>query len=96
MVGDGDGLDNGNALWGQQGYQFLPQFLDTLAENYGAGLRLLDFMGAPELSRLAIGADLIVMGTRGLTGIKHVVLGSVAERTLRLASCPVLAVKHAD
>lgn len=40
-----------------------------------------------------IGADLIVMGTRGLTGLKHVLLGSVAERTLRLAPCSVLAVK---
>jgi nucleotide-binding universal stress UspA family protein len=40
-----------------------------------------------------LGADLIVMGTRGLTGLKHVVLGSVAERTLRLAPCPVLTVK---
>jgi nucleotide-binding universal stress UspA family protein len=37
--------------------------------------------------------DLIVIGTRGLTGLKHVLLGSVAERTLRLAPCPVLAVK---
>ena len=40
-----------------------------------------------------IGADLIVMGTRGLTGIRHVMLGSVAERTVRLAPCPVLTVK---
>ena len=40
-----------------------------------------------------IGADLIVMGTRGLTGLKHVMLGSVAERTLRIAPCPVLTVK---
>ena len=39
-----------------------------------------------------VGADLIVMGTRGLTGLKHVVLGSVAERTLRHAPCPVLTV----
>lgn len=39
------------------------------------------------------GADLIVMGTRGLTGLKHVMLGSVAERTIRIAPCPVLTVK---
>ncbi len=40
-----------------------------------------------------IGADLIVMGTRGLSGIKHVMLGSVTERTIRQAACPVLSVK---
>ena len=38
-------------------------------------------------------ADLIVMGTRGLTGLKHVALGSVAERVVRLAPCDVLTVK---
>ena len=38
-------------------------------------------------------ADLIVMGSRGLTGIKHALLGSVAERTVRSAPCPVLTVK---
>jgi nucleotide-binding universal stress UspA family protein len=42
-----------------------------------------------------VGADLIVMGTRGLTGLKHVLLGSVAERTIRTASCPVMTVKDA-
>jgi nucleotide-binding universal stress UspA family protein len=40
-----------------------------------------------------LSADLIVMGTRGLSGLQHVVLGSVAERTVRLAPCPVLTVK---
>jgi nucleotide-binding universal stress UspA family protein len=40
-------------------------------------------------------ADLIVMGTRGLTGLKHVVLGSIAERVVRTAPCPVLTVKVA-
>jgi serpin B len=43
-----------NAIWGQKGYQFLPTFLDVLAENYGAGLRILDFANEPENSRLTI------------------------------------------
>ena len=42
------------------------------------------------------GANLIVMGTRGLGGIKHVMLGSTAERTVRIAPCPVLTVKGDD
>jgi len=43
-----------------------------------------------------IKADLIVMGTRGLSGLKHAMLGSVAERVVRLAPCPVLTVKHPE
>lgn len=43
-----------------------------------------------------LGADLIVMGTHGRTGLAHVFLGSVAERTLRRATCPVLTVQGAD
>jgi len=41
------------------------------------------------------GADLIVMGTRGLSGLMHVMLGSVAERTARRAPCPVMTVHAA-
>ena len=40
-----------------------------------------------------LSADLIVIGTYGLTGLKHVLLGSVAERVIRHAPCPVLTVK---
>lgn len=40
-----------------------------------------------------LGADLIVMGTHGRTGLAHAFLGSVAERTLRRAPCPVLSVR---
>ena len=40
------------------------------------------------------GADIIVMGTHGRTGIAHAMLGSVAERLVRIAPCPVLTVRH--
>ena len=39
------------------------------------------------------GADLIVMSTHGRTGLQHVLLGSVAEKVVRLAPGPVLTVK---
>jgi universal stress protein A len=38
--------------------------------------------------------DLIVMATHGRTGLAHVLLGSVAEKVVRKASCPVLTIKH--
>lgn len=37
--------------------------------------------------------DLIVMGTHGRTGLKHVLIGSVAEKVVRHADCPVLVVR---
>jgi len=43
-----------------------------------------------------LGADLIVMGTRGRSGLEHVLLGSVAEHTLRIAPCPVVTVPLRD
>ena len=43
-----------NAIWGQKDFHFESDFLDTLAANYGAGLRLLDYIQAPEESRVTI------------------------------------------
>jgi nucleotide-binding universal stress UspA family protein len=40
--------------------------------------------------------DLIVIGTRGHTGLKHLLLGSVAERVVQKAACAVLTVKARD
>jgi universal stress protein A len=37
--------------------------------------------------------DLVVLGTHGRSGLKHVLLGSVAEKVLRHAACPVLVVR---
>jgi serpin B len=52
--GEGFKLNVVNAIWGQKDYSFLPTFLDVLAENYGAGLRILDFINETEQSRLTI------------------------------------------
>ncbi len=40
--------------------------------------------------------DLIVMATHGRTGLSHILLGSVAERVVRKAPCPVLTVRHPE
>ena len=41
------------------------------------------------------GADLIVIGTHGRTGVEHVIFGSTAEKVVRMAPCPVLTVRQA-
>ena len=40
--------------------------------------------------------DIIVMGTHGRTGVGHMLMGSVAEKVVRKAPCPVLTVRHPD
>lgn len=58
----------------------------------------LDQMGPPAdvIAEVAvkISADLIVMVTHGRRGLARLVEGSVAEKVLRIAPCPVLAVRH--
>ncbi len=66
----------------------------TALEAKGIAARTLLVDGVPETAILEVAsresADAIVLGTHGRTGLSHVVLGSVAERVLRLAPCPVL------
>ena len=56
--------------------------------------KLLQGVPVAEIVQLAksAGCDLIVMGTHGRTGIAHALIGSVAERVVRTAPCPVLVV----
>ncbi len=50
---------------------------------------------ADEIVRIAkeTGADMIVLGTHGWTGIRHLLMGSVAEKVVKGAHCPVLVVR---
>lgn len=74
--------------------------LDVRAKNAAAGnLRVrtrLETGSAPEtIAAIAReeSADLVVVGTHGRTGLDRVMLGSVAERVVRVAPCPVLVVR---
>jgi len=57
-------LNVANALWGQQGYQFLPAFLDLLSQSYGAGLQFVDYINAAEQARTTIN-DWVSQQTEG-------------------------------
>jgi nucleotide-binding universal stress UspA family protein len=67
-----------------------------------AGLKARSMLkvGSPFLEIIHVAraenADLIVMGTHGRTGIAHVLMGSVAERVVQKAHCPVLTIRHPD
>ena len=64
-----------------------PVKIDTLLVE---GLPFVQIVNAARDGRY----DMIVMGTHGRTGIRHVLLGSVAERVVRRAPCPVLTVRQ--
>jgi nucleotide-binding universal stress UspA family protein len=79
------------------------QHLKDVAKKYSIELPLENIhalKGRPfdEICRLArdISIDLIIIATRGNTGLKHLLLGSTAERVVRNSPCPVLVVRDAE
>jgi len=81
--------------------QAVARSFTTLEQERLAGVEVADKVilhdtsAAHAICRYAekIGADLIVIATHGRTGLKHLVIGSVAERVVRHASCPVLTLR---
>lgn len=65
------------------------------AAGVRAEVRVAEGHPSEEILRAAAewSADLVVMGTHGRSGLAHLLLGSVAERVIRHASCPVLVVR---
>jgi nucleotide-binding universal stress UspA family protein len=69
--------------------------LEAPAAGVGLERRLTEGEPVAEILRQAreIGADLIVLGTHGRTGLGRLLMGSVAEQVVRQAPCPVLTVR---
>ena len=70
---------------------------DRLSEGKYKGIKIEAVVGDPghEIADFAksVSADLIVMPSHGRRGLPHLLIGSVAERVLRLAHCPVLVLR---
>jgi nucleotide-binding universal stress UspA family protein len=75
----------------------LEKLAESLEDAPAAAIHVEESLGRPADAIVAlareIGADLIVMGSHGHTGLLHVLLGSTAERVVREAPCDVLVVK---
>lgn len=75
----------------------MKKFLAHLHKNKAVKVREFCVLGIPEEQIIQKAkdkfSDLIVMGTRGRSGISHALLGSVAEKVLRMAPCPVITVR---
>jgi nucleotide-binding universal stress UspA family protein len=95
-----------NATYGEITSQLQPQgYEKRLEETLGrlaptaeeVSIQYLFAEGEPatEIDRIARerGCDLIVLGTHGRTGLKRLLMGSIAEKVVRLAACPVLTLK---
>jgi nucleotide-binding universal stress UspA family protein len=65
------------------------------AKAMGVAVKKVIGRGVPadEIIKASNDYDLIVMGTLGRTGLSHLLMGSVAEKVVRFASCPVLVIR---
>lgn len=70
------------------------------ARKKGITVRTVVRMGSPSAQIVELAsdehADLVIMGTHGRGGVSRVLLGSVADRVIRTAPCPVLTVRKPE
>lgn len=79
----------------EQAYEALQAFLPGGLAERAVELRVVFGRPFERILETAVAAEagLIVMGTHGRTGLERIAVGSVAERVIRLAPCPVLTLK---
>ena len=79
----------------EQAYEALQAFLPSQLADQDVELRVVFGRPFERILETAVAAEagLIVMGTHGRTGLERIAVGSVAERVIRLAPCPVLTLK---
>lgn len=86
-----------DAFLGEESRRLLGEMVDSVDELVKAPHHQVVQGGVAHVSIVdrakAIGADLIVMGTHGRSGLSHLLMGSVAEKVLRGAPCPVMVVR---
>lgn len=101
LVGSGAGMGEGMALYTEQAeteaHQMLAAYVkrlsdaglecDTIVDHATPFQRIVDHAETQHV-------DLIIMGTHGHTGLQHMLLGSVAEKVVRLACCPVMVTRE--
>jgi nucleotide-binding universal stress UspA family protein len=96
FIGYGDGLALPNLLpiMKKEGQDIVDQAQQEGASR-GVHVETRVETGTPahKIVEVAKDYDLIVMGSLGRTGMNHLLLGSVAERVVRHATCPVLVVR---
>ncbi|MGI9427801.1 MAG: universal stress protein [Bythopirellula sp.] len=101
--------DTPGLVFGHVGYGYVPSVDEIAREQYDKLLtilptnegvtfehRFLRGNAAESILQLAkeAKADLIVIGTHGKTGLRRLLMGSVAEQVVRRAECPVLTIKQ--
>ena len=96
-MADGLAMADVQKQWEREARERLEQLIPE-NERPGLAVRLVTLAGDPVRQMTAYAADhdvdLLVLGTHGRGPLSHLVLGSVAERIVRTAPCPVLTVRH--
>ncbi len=75
--------------------ELLPLFAETDGPEVRADIHVMEGRATSDIVHFAEqnDSDLIVIATHGLSGVKHMLMGSVSEKVVRVAPCPVFTVE---